>query len=77
MPVKLNRSAYQYLPPPLKGGCVYKIISGYQEGWAFVKTKGNVIQYLSTIAGTSVGWDDASVLNKPGTRYVEITLQEV
>lgn len=75
MPVKLNLSAGPYLPPPLKQGCVYKIISGYQEGWSFVKTSGNAIQYLSPIAGVPVGWDNASVLDKPNTRYVEITLQ--
>ena len=77
MPVKLNRSADQYMPPALKEGCVYKITAGYQEGWAFVKTNDNAIQYLSGIAGVDAGWDEVSVLEKPGTRYVEITLQEV
>lgn len=77
MPVKLNNSAEQYLPPPLKEGCVYKITAGYQEGRAFVKTNDNAIQYLSGSAGVSEGWDMDAVLEKPGTRYVEITLQEV
>lgn len=76
MPVKLSQEV-GYVPPPLKSGCVYKIIAGYQEGWAFVKTNGNYIQYLSATAGIDTGWDSATVLQKPGTRYVEITLQEV
>lgn len=76
MPVKLKQGM-EHTNPVLKEGCVYKIIAGYQAGWSFVKTNGNAIQYLSGNAGQSVGWDAITVLGKPGTRYVEITLQEV
>lgn len=78
MPVKLKSvEETQYLPPPLRDGCVYKIIAGYQVGWSFVKTKDNTIHYLSNRAGVAVGWDMVNVLSKPDTRYVEVTLQEV
>lgn len=76
MPVKLKQGV-EHTNPTLKDGCVYKIIAGYQMGWSFVKTPGNSIQYLSGSAGVCAGWDMVSVLEKPGTHYVEITLQEV
>lgn len=78
MPVKLKPNQEPpYIAPTLRDGCVYKITSGYQAGWSFVKTAGNSIQYLAGNAGQSTGWDVSDVLDKPGTRYVEITLQEV